>query len=222
MKNSRAPLKGKRTIESLDSPQARTYRCKHNMPWRPRKTKSLSDPAPTARHSESATHQIHSNAAPLPLFASDAKPMARWGACLPYPRGGLRRNGKFPSSPYRCRHSVYWELFDLVVVISHYMSIYDQLAVEKTDIHQFFHYQPRNLPHNPRSQPSPSISEHNSPAIVCGVNPGIICNSPSQHHSLFFSLPKRSNYMHNETFVNNDCVKRCERCHFLIHAWPFS
>lgn len=79
------------------------------MPWRPKKTKSLSDPAPTARHTESATHQIHFNAAPLPLFASDAKPMARWGACLTRVEGcaetGNSRHRRI--SGYRCRHSVY-------------------------------------------------------------------------------------------------------------------
>lgn len=172
-------FKRKRAIDALEfPPQARTYRCKPNMPWRPEKQKSLSDPAPTARHSESATHQIHSNAAPLPLFL---RMRSRWpdgGLALPAWRDGCAERGNSRHrriSGYRCRYSAHSTFLTLssshVPSLIYYMLIFRQPAVEKTTTHQVFRRLPRNLPHTLRSKPSPSISETNSPVLVCEANP---------------------------------------------------
>lgn len=94
--------------------------------------------------------------------------MARWGACL------TRVEGCAETGNSRHRHIAAgipytWNFLRLtssshIPCLIHYMSVFHQPAVEKTATYQVFRRLPRNLPHNPQSQPSPSISEHNSPA----------------------------------------------------------
>jgi hypothetical protein len=155
VRNYRAPLKGKGQLNPLNSPQARTYRCKHNMPWEAKMIKSLSDPAqPRGTANRPPTK---STLTQRPSHSS-LRMLSRWpdgGFALPEWREGCAERGNSRHrriSGYRCRHFVF---LDLCRCCRHLMVKASPLYVNLPSIgfyqdkyHPVFYCLPRNLPRN--------------------------------------------------------------------------